>query len=75
MLALVALTVTIIDMAIVRHQVRTLTLVPYFSVDSMAVRAQTGVFTLFAVLLVAGLAVVAWMVWRLAAAKAVMTAE
>ena len=74
-LALVPLVVTIVDMAIVRHQVRTLTLVPYFSVDSMAVNAQTGVFILFAVLLVAGLAVVSWMVWRLAAARRVATAE
>jgi len=73
-LALLALAVTIIDMAIVRHQVRTLTLVPYFSVDSMAVNAQTGVFILFALLLVAGLAVVAWMVWRLAAARPAVTA-
>jgi hypothetical protein len=74
-LAAVPLVVTIVDMVIVRHQVRKLTLVPYFSVDSMAVNAQTGVFVLFAVLLVAGLAVVAWMVWRLAATRPAVTAE
>jgi len=74
-LAAAPLVVTIVDMVIVRHQVRKLTLVPYFSVDSMTVNAQTGVFILFAVLLVAGLAVVAWMVWRLAAAKPAMAAE
>jgi hypothetical protein len=74
-LAAVPLVVTIVDMVIVRHQVRRLTLVPYFSVDSLAISAQTGVFILFALLLVAGLAVVAWMVWRLAAARPAVTAE
>jgi hypothetical protein len=74
-LAMVPLVVTIIDMVIVRHQVRKLTLVPYFSVDSMSVNPQTGVITLFAVLLVGGLAVVTWMVWALVAGRPATATE
>ena len=60
--AAIALVVTIADMAIVRDMVRRLTLVPYFSVDELAVRPQTTVMVVFLVLLVAGLATVTWMV-------------
>jgi hypothetical protein len=47
--------------------VRTLALTPYFQPDTQTVNPQTGVFVIFAVLLVAGLLVVAWMVAKLAA--------
>ena len=66
-LGAVALVVVIADMVVVRHRVRTLTLAPYFQLDTLAVNPQTGVFLLFVVLLVAGLLTVAWMVRKLAA--------
>jgi hypothetical protein len=62
--------VTLTGMAVVRHRVRTLVLEPHFSTDTLAVRPQTVVFLLFAVLLVVGLAVVAWMAVQLARGKA-----
>jgi hypothetical protein len=61
--------VAVIDMAVVRHRVRALLLEPYFQPESVPVVPQTAAFVLFAVLLVAGLAVVGWMVWKFAAAR------
>jgi hypothetical protein len=61
--------VALVDMAVVRHRVRALLLEPYFRPDSLPVVPQTGVFVLFALLLVAGLAVVAWMIWKFATAS------
>jgi hypothetical protein len=63
---LAALGVTLLGMAYVRHRVRDASLLPHFSTDGLAVRPQTAVFVLFFVVLLAGLAVVAWMVARLA---------
>ncbi len=60
--------VALADMAIVRHRVRDLLLEPYFRTGSLVIAPQTGMFLLFAAMLVAGLAVVAWMVWRFASA-------
>lgn len=56
--------VALADMAVVRHRVRSVLLEPYFQPDSLPVVPQTGVFLLFALLLVAGLAIVAWMIWK-----------
>ena len=60
--------VALADMAVVRHRVRALLLEPYFQPDSLPVVPQTGVVALFALLLVAGLVVVAWMIWKFVAA-------
>lgn len=60
---------TLCGMAVVRHRVRALMLQPVFSPSELAVRPQWGAFALFAVLLVAGLAVVVWMTMRLAQAR------
>ena len=65
-----AIGLTVAGMAIVRHRVREATLAPHFSADSLAVNAQTGLFVLFVALLLAGLAVVAWMVRELARTRA-----
>ena len=61
--------VALADMAVVRHRVRALLLEPYFQPDSLPVVPQTAVFVLFALLLVGGLAVVTWMVWKFVAAS------
>jgi len=59
-----AMTLTIAVMSITRHQVRVLYLEPVTSQFSFQVVPQWGNFVLFAVLLVAGLATVAYMVRR-----------
>jgi hypothetical protein len=59
--------VALADMAVVRHRVRVLLLEPYFQPGSLPVVPQVAVFVLFAVLLVVGLALVAWMVWKFSA--------
>jgi hypothetical protein len=51
-------------MAVVRHRVRQLMLEPYFQPESLPVAAQTTAFVLFALLLVTGLGLVGWMVWK-----------
>jgi hypothetical protein len=56
--------VALADMAVVRHRVRQLMLEPYFQPESLPVAAQTTAFVLFALLLVAGLGLVGWMVWK-----------
>jgi len=71
LLASCAALVAVADMAVVRHRVRTLLLEPYFQPESLPVVPQTAPFVLFAVLLVAGLAVVGWMIWKFAAARPV----
>lgn len=63
------ITLTLCGMAVVRHRVRSLMLLPVYAPSDLAVRPQWGAFALFAVLLVAGLAVVVWMTWRLAFAR------
>jgi hypothetical protein len=64
-LGLGAIGVALLGMAYVRHRVRDASLLPHFSTDALAVRPQTAVFVLFLVALLAGLAVVAWMLSRL----------
>ena len=57
-----AMTLAIVAMVVPRHQVRELYLEPISSRFTLATAPQWGNFALFAVLLVAGLATVAWMV-------------
>jgi len=59
---LTAMLATIAVMSITRHQVRTLYLEPYTSQVQVATAPQWGNFVLFALLLVAGLATVGYMV-------------
>jgi hypothetical protein len=54
---------TISLMAVMRHLVRVAYLEPYFDPGSEAVQGQWVVFTLFALLLIAGIATVAWMLY------------
>ena len=56
--------VALADMAVVRHRVRQLMLEPYFQPESLPVAARTTAFVLFALLFVAGLGIVGWMVWK-----------
>lgn len=63
-LATVATALTLVGMAIARQRERTLTLQPYFRTESLEVAPQTVLFLIFAALLVAGLALVGWMLWK-----------
>jgi len=56
------LLMTIVGMIITRHAVREYTLQPVFDINTVETLPQWGVFTVFAALLVAALATVAWMV-------------
>jgi hypothetical protein len=49
-------------MAVMRHQMRTAYLEPYFRVEQLQVEPQWGVFALFVVVLLIGLALVGWLV-------------
>lgn len=55
---------TISLMAVVRHLVRIARLRPYFDPRTLPVEGQWTVFAIFAVLLVAGLATVGWMLYQ-----------
>jgi len=59
-----AMTLTIAVMTITRHQIRALYLEPSTAQFNFQIVPQWGNFVLFALLLVAGLATVAYMVWR-----------
>ena len=59
-----AITLTIAGMAIVRQRVLTLTLAPHWSAASLEVAPQTAVFLIFVALLLAGLSLVGWMIWK-----------
>ncbi len=72
-LATIAGATAVADMVIVRHLVRTLALTPYFRPDTIPVNPQLGVFLVFAVLLIAGLVTVAWMVTRLVVGRGEQT--
>jgi hypothetical protein len=60
--AAVSLLLTIALMATVRHMVRQAYLAPYLDFHTVPVKPMWDVFALFAVVLVAGLAVVGWMI-------------
>jgi hypothetical protein len=63
--AAVALTVLAVAlMAVTRHSLREMYLQPHLDIRTLEVTPQWGMFGIFAVLLVAGLAVVGWMVWQ-----------
>lgn len=64
-----SLFLTIVLMAAVRHFVRNAYLKPHLDLAMLPVKPMWDVFALFAVLLVAGLAVVAWMVTKVVNAK------
>jgi hypothetical protein len=64
-----ATVVALADMAVVRHRVRAVLLEPYFQPDSLPVVPQTGAFVLFAALLVVGLGIAGWMIWKFVAAS------
>lgn len=51
-------------MAVTRHSLRQMYLQPHLDVNAIPVNPQWGMFIIFAVLLVIGLAVVGWMVWQ-----------
>jgi hypothetical protein len=59
----VAILGTISLMAVMRHWLRTATLGSYFDPHSLAVRSQWVVFSIFVVILLAGLAIVGWMLY------------
>jgi hypothetical protein len=59
----VAVLGTVSAMAVLRHFVRIAYLRPYFDPHSLPVRGQWAVFSVFVVLLLAGLATVGWMLY------------
>lgn len=65
-----SLLMTIALMATVRHMVRQAYLAPYLDFKNVPVKPMWDVFALFAALLVAGLGVVAWMLWQVRRAPA-----
>jgi hypothetical protein len=62
--AVIGILGTISLMAVLRHQIRLLNLQPSFDVHALPVQGQWAVFVIFAVLLVAGLATVGWMLFQ-----------
>jgi hypothetical protein len=60
----VAIVGTISLMAVMRHLVRIARLRPYFDPHTLPVQGQWGVFAIFAVLLLGGLATVGWMLYK-----------
>jgi hypothetical protein len=67
---LAAMAMTVAVMSITRHQVRALYLDPFMGAQPAQVVPQWGNFLLFVVLLVAALAAVAYMTWRVLAEPA-----
>jgi hypothetical protein len=67
---LVAMALAVAVMSITRHQVRVLYLAPSSGGFEWTIAPQWGNFTLFVILLVAGLATVAYMVRRVAVSPA-----
>jgi len=63
--ATVAIVGTIALMAVIRHLVRIEHLRPYFDPHALPVQGQWAVFAIFAVLLVAGLGTVGWMLYQI----------
>ncbi len=70
-----AVVVAVADMAVLRHRVRSLLLEPYFQPEALPVVPQTAVLAVFAALLVVGLAVVGWMIWKFVSAGAAEAAK
>lgn len=61
---LIALTIAL--MAVIRHRVRSAYLDPHLRLEQLLVEPQTTVFLIFGVLLIGGLALIGWMLWRFA---------
>lgn len=59
-----AIGITVALMVLLRQRVRTLWLDPHFRVEQLPVASQWGAILLFLVLLLAGLGLVAWMLWE-----------
>lgn len=65
-LSIVAAIVTVACMVVLRDSLRTAYLAPYFRVDQVRVAPQTGIIVLFFLLFVLGVAVVVWMLRKVA---------
>ena len=61
--------IAVILMVVIRQRVRTLWLEPAFSVDRLPASPQWGAILLFAVLLLAGLGLVGWMLSQFLGAR------
>ena len=59
-----AIGLTVVLMVLLRQRIRTLWLEPYFRYDVLPVASQWGAILLFLVLLLAGISLVGWMLWR-----------
>jgi hypothetical protein len=64
------LAATLFAMAFVRHRVREAVLGPFWVAEGLSVRPQLGLLLVFVVVLVAGIAVLAWMIRRFVSATA-----
>lgn len=58
---IIFLSITIISMVITRHNLRTLHLKPYFSIDNLVSSPQTFNLILFVLILLVGLGIVSWL--------------
>ncbi|HYL80108.1 MAG TPA: hypothetical protein VEU07_04800 [Candidatus Acidoferrum sp.] len=63
-LGAVGIGVTVLLMALLRQRVRTLVLAPHFRYETLPVASQWGAILIFLVLLLAGISLVGWMLWR-----------
>ena len=59
---------TVALMAIIRDRLRAAYLASEFDPSRLAVQPQTAVFALFVLILLCGIAAIAWMVWKFAQA-------
>jgi len=65
-MSIAAAVVTVASMVVLRDALRTAYLAPYFRVDQVSVASQTGIIALFFLVFLIGLAVVAWMLRKVA---------
>ena len=59
-----AIGLTVVLMALLRQRVRTLWLEPHFRYETLPVASQWGAILVFLVLLLTGIGLVGWMLWR-----------
>jgi hypothetical protein len=59
-----AIGLTVVLMVLLRQRVRTLWLAPYFRYEALPVSPQWGAILLFVALLLTGISLVGWMLWR-----------
>ncbi|HSB82237.1 MAG TPA: hypothetical protein VLM91_25970, partial [Candidatus Methylomirabilis sp.] len=55
---------TVVLMVLLRQRVRTLWLLPHFRYEALPIASQWGAILLFLILLLIGISLVAWMLWR-----------